>query len=256
MSAPQPLKIAEITSLIKEILEGSFPLVTLEGEISNYRPSSTGHLYFTLKDESSAIASVMFKGKARYLPFAPADGMLVRATGSISVYEARGTYQIIIDRMEAAGTGDILRILEERKRSLAAEGLFDQDRKREIPEIPERIAVITSPTGAAVRDILQIVRRRNPAISVVILPAPVQGPEAPPVLVRQLETANRYHMADVIIIGRGGGSLEDLLPFSDEAVVWAVAGSKIPVISAVGHEIDWTLCDFAADLRVPTPSAA
>jgi len=256
MSAPQPLKIAEITSLIKEILEGSFPLVTLEGEISNYRPSSTGHLYFTLKDESSAIASVMFKGKARYLPFAPADGMLVRATGSISVYEARGTYQIIIDRMEAAGTGDILRILEERKRSLAAEGLFDQDRKREIPEIPERIAVITSPTGAAVRDILHIVRRRNPAISVVILPAPVQGPEAPPVLVRQLETANRYHMADVIIIGRGGGSLEDLLPFSDEAVVWAVAGSKIPVISAVGHEIDWTLCDFAADLRAPTPSAA
>lgn len=256
MSAPQPLKIAEITSLIKEILEGSFPSVTLEGEISNYRPSSTGHLYFTLKDESSAISAVMFKGKSRYLPFTPADGMLVRATGSISVYEARGTYQIIIDRMEASGSGDILRILEERKRSLAAEGLFDKERKKEIPEYPERVAVVTSPTGAAIQDILQIIRRRNPSISVVVLPAPVQGPEAAPALARQIETANRWRMADVLILGRGGGSLEDLLPFSDEAVVRAVAASEIPVISAVGHEIDWSLSDYAADLRAPTPSAA
>lgn len=256
MTHVKPLKIAEITSLIKEILEGSFPSVTLEGEISNCRPSSTGHLYFTLKDESSAISAVMFKGKSRYLAFTPKDGTLVHATGSISVYEARGTYQIIVDSMEIAGSGDILRLLEERKQRLAAEGLFDADRKRSIPEFPERVAVITSPTGAAVRDILQIIRRRNPSISVTILPAPVQGTEAPPALVRQIETANDYRMADVIIIGRGGGSLEDLLPFSDEALVRAVAASKIPVISAVGHEIDWSLCDLAADLRAPTPSAA
>jgi exodeoxyribonuclease VII large subunit len=256
MIAAKPLKIAEITSLIKEILEGSFPSVTLEGEMSNVRPSSTGHLYFTLKDETSAISAVMFKGKSRYLAFTPKDGLLVHATGSISVYEARGTYQIIIDSMDIAGSGDILRLLEERKRRLAAEGLFDENRKRPLPDFPERIAVITSPTGAALRDILQIVRRRNPNIDVTILPAPVQGAEAAPALVRQIETANRYAMADVIIIGRGGGSLEDLLPFSDEALVRAVAASEIPVVSAVGHEIDWSLCDYAADLRAPTPSAA
>lgn len=256
MDGVKPLKIAEITSLIKEILEGSFPRITLEGEISNVRPSSTGHLYFTLKDETSAISAVMFKGKSRYLAFTPKDGTLVHATGSISVYEARGTYQIIVDSMDVAGSGDILRLLEERKQRLAAEGLFDSERKKPIPEFPSRVAVITSPTGAAVRDILQIIRRRNPGIDITILPAPVQGAEAPPALVRQIETANRYRMADLIIIGRGGGSLEDLLPFSDEALVRAVAASKIPVISAVGHEIDWSLCDLAADLRAPTPSAA
>ncbi len=256
MTSPRPIKVSEITALIKEILEGSFPSVVIEGEISNYRPSSTGHLYFTLKDETSAISAVMFKGKSRYLSFTPKDGDKVRATGSISVYEARGTYQIIVDMMEIAGAGDILRLLEERKQKLAAEGLFDSAKKRPIPEYPERVAVITSPTGAAVRDILQIIERRNPAIDITILPAAVQGAEAAASLVRQLETANRYRMADVIIIGRGGGSLEDLLPFSDEAVVRAVAASAIPVISAVGHEVDWSLCDFAADLRAPTPSAA
>jgi exodeoxyribonuclease VII large subunit len=256
MIGGQAVKIAEITSLIKEILEGSFPSVTLEGEISNCRPSSTGHLYFTLKDETSAISAVMFKGKSRNLAFAPKDGCLVHATGSISVYEARGTYQIIVDSMEMAGSGDILRLLEERKQRLASEGLFDTDRKKPIPSFPSRVAVITSPTGAAVRDIVQIIRRRNPGIDITVLPAPVQGSEAPPALIRQLETANRYNMADVIIIGRGGGSLEDLLPFSDEALVRAIAASDIPVVSAVGHEIDWSLADFAADLRAPTPSAA
>ncbi len=256
MTSAKPLKIAEISSLIKEILEGSFPSITLEGEISNCRPSSTGHLYFTLKDESSAISAVMFKGKSRYLSFTPKDGTLVHATGNISVYEARGTYQIIVDSMEAAGSGDILRLLEERKQRLAAEGLFDSERKKPIPVLPSRIVVITSPTGAAIRDIIQIIGRRNPSINVTVLPCPVQGSEAAAALVREMERANRYDMADVIIIGRGGGSLEDLLPFSDEALVRAVAGSRIPVISAVGHEIDWSLCDFAADLRAPTPSAA
>jgi exodeoxyribonuclease VII large subunit len=256
MDAPKPLTIAEITSLIKEILEGAFPSVVLEGEISNFRPSSAGHLYFTLKDATSAISAVMFRGKSRFLSFTPKDGLLVRATGSISVYEARGAYQIIIESMEESGSGDILRLLEERKRRLAAEGLFDEARKRPIPSYPERVAVVTSPTGAAIRDILQIIRRRNPGISVTVLPSPVQGTEAPPAIVRQIETANRYRMSDVIIVARGGGSLEDLLPFSDEAVVRAIAGSPIPVISAVGHEIDWSLADFAADLRAPTPSAA
>ena len=252
----RPLKISEITTLIKDLLEQAFGQVTLEGEISNFRPSGAGHCYFTLKDESSAISAVMFRGRARSLSFEPQDGQLVHATGSLSVYAARGTYQIIVESMEPAGSGDILRLLEERKNRLAAEGLFDESRKRPLPAFPSRIAVITSPTGAAVRDILQVLRRRNPLIGIVVLPAPVQGAEAPPVLVRQLETANRHNLADIIIIGRGGGSLEDLLPFSDEAVVRAVAASAIPVISAVGHETDWSLCDFAADVRAPTPSAA
>ena len=256
MTGTKIMHIAEITSLIKEILEGSFPEITLEGEISNCRPSSTGHLYFPLKDETSAISAVMFKGKSRYLGFIPKDGLLVHATGNISVYEARGTYQIIVNVMEPAGSGDILQLLEERKKRLAAEGLFDSARKRPLPVFPERIAVITSPTGAAIRDILQIIGRRNPSIDVTILPAPVQGTEAAPALLRQIETANRYSLGEVVIIGRGGGSLEDLLPFSDEALVRAIAASRIPVVSAVGHEIDWALSDFAADVRAPTPSAA
>lgn len=250
------LSVSDITSMIKELLEGSFPLVVVEGEISNCRPSSTGHLYFTLKDEVSSIPAVMFKGKSRFLSFEPRDGMLIRATGSLSVYAARGSYQIIVDSMSQSGTGDLLRILEDRKRRLAAEGLFDAERKRPLPFFPERVAVITSPTGAAVRDILQIMRRRNPCIGVTVLPAPVQGSEAAPSLVRQLETANRFDLADVIVIGRGGGSLEDLMPFSDEALVRAISASRIPVVSAVGHEIDWALSDFAADVRAPTPSAA
>ena len=177
-------------------------------------------------------------------------------SGSLSVYEQRGSYQIIVETMELAGEGAILKMLEERKQKLAREGLFDQSRKRPLPFFPLRIAVITSPTGAALRDILTVLSRRNRTVSVTVLPAPVQGAEAAPVLARQLETANRYKLGELIIIGRGGGSLEDLLPFSDEAVVRAVAASEIPVISAVGHEIDWALTDFAADVRAPTPSAA
>ena len=256
MAEARALSVSEITSLVKEILEGSFPTVIVEGEISNARPSSAGHVYFTLKDESSAISAVMFKGKARALGFIPKDGMLVRVSGSVSVYEARGTYQIIVDRMELSGTGDILRLLEERKRRLAAEGLFDEARKRRIPEIPERVAVITSPTGAAIRDVLTVLRRRNKGIDVIVLPSPVQGEGAGETLAKQIEAANRFSLGDVIILCRGGGSLEDLLPFSDEILVRAVAASSIPVISAVGHEVDWSLSDYAADVRAPTPSAA
>lgn len=250
------MQVSDITSLIKEILEGSFPNLCIEGEISNYRPSSTGHLYFTLKDSTSAISAVMFKGRSRSIGFEPKDGMLVRVRGSISVYEARGSYQIIVESMELAGTGDILKLLEQRKQKLALEGVFDQDKKKALPAFPEKIVVITSPTGAALKDILQVIKRRNPSLSIVILPAPVQGAQAAPLLTQQVQIANRFSLGEVIIIGRGGGSLEDLLPFSDEDLVRAIGASAIPVISAVGHEIDWALSDFAADVRAPTPSAA
>ena len=248
--------IQEITGIIKTLFEEHFTSLRIAGEISNCRPSSTGHLYFTLKDEKATLQAVMFKSRTWTLGFEPTDGCKVVVSGSLSVYEQRGTYQIIVETMELAGEGAILQMLEARKQKLAQEGLFDPERKRSLPFFPLRIAVITSPTGAALRDIITVISRRNSTVSITVLPAPVQGAEAAPVLVRQLETANRYRLGDVIIIGRGGGSLEDLLPFSDEAVVRAVAASDIPVISAVGHEIDWALTDFAADVRAPTPSAA
>ena len=230
--------------------------MVVEGELSNYRPSSTGHLYFTLKDSGASIGAVMFRNRIRSLSFEPRDGMLLRVRGALSVYAQRGTYSIVVEEMEQAGEGDILAMLEERKRKLAAAGLFDQSRKRPIPRFPESVGVVSSPTGAAVRDILNILKRRARGVRVVILPAPVQGAEAAEIIARRIEQANRWKLADVLIVGRGGGSLEDLLPFSEEAVVRAIAASEIPVVSAVGHEIDWALSDFAADLRAPTPSAA
>ena len=252
----QTYSVYEITLQIKELLESGFGYVSIEGEISNFRPSAAGHLYFTLKDEKASIQAVMFKGKTRSLSFVPKDGMTVKAEGAISVYEQRGSYQIIIEEMSLAGEGNILKMLEERKKKLAAEGLFDSERKKPLPYFPKRIAVITSPTGAAVRDIINVVKRRNEKIGIVVLPAIVQGEEAAPVLIRQLKIADEKNLGDLIIIGRGGGSLEDLLPFSDEDLVRAIAACKTPVISAVGHEIDWALSDFAADMRAPTPSAA
>lgn len=248
--------VSNLTSLIREILEGTFSNITLEGEISNYRPNASGHLYFTLKDESAQISAVMFRGRAMSLGFVPKDGMKVKCTGSISVYAPRGNYQIIITKMEIAGAGNILQILEERKRKLAAEGLFNSERKKPIPRFSKRIGIVTSPTGAALRDILQITKRRNPGVDVVILPALVQGDGAAITIANMVKTANDFNLCDVLIVGRGGGSLEDLLPFSEEVVVRAIADSKIPVVSAVGHEIDWSLSDYAADMRAPTPSAA
>jgi exodeoxyribonuclease VII large subunit len=252
----RPLSVSEITALVKELLEGSLPPVLVEGEISNCRPASSGHLYFTLKDRGAMLQAVMFRYKTRGLGFEPSDGMLVRARGSVTVYAARGQYQLLVEGMEKAGEGDILAMLEERKRRLAAEGLFDEDRKRALPRFPTRIAVVTSPTGAAIRDIINVLGRRNAGLGIVVLPAAVQGEEAAAQIASRIETANRLSLGDVLIVGRGGGSLEDLLPFSDEAVVRAIAESRIPVISAVGHEIDWALSDYAADLRAPTPSAA
>lgn len=248
--------VTNLTSLIRDILEGTFSNITLEGEISNYRPNASGHMYFTLKDSAAQISAVMFRGKAQFLKFTPKDGMKVRVTGSVSVYAPRGNYQIIINKMEIAGQGDILQILEERKQRLAKEGLFNEERKKPIPRYAKRIGVVTSPTGAALRDILQITRRRNRGVDVVIFPALVQGEGAAETIAKQIENANDFDLCDVLIVGRGGGSLEDLLPFSEEVVVRAIANSKIPVVSAVGHEIDWSLADYAADMRAPTPSAA
>lgn len=250
------MTVSDLTGIIKELLEGSFPLITVEGEISNFRPSSTGHIYFTLKDEHASISAVLFKGKSRYLSFNPKDGMKIRAKGSLSVYAQRGSYQIVIDSMEETGSGDILKLIEQRKRALAEEGLFDTERKQNIPYFPRYIGVVTSPTGAALRDILQILNRRNPKVSVIVLPCPVQGNDAGKIIAKQIDIANMHKLCDVLIVGRGGGSLEDLLPFSEEEVVRSIAASKIPVISAVGHEIDWALSDYAADVRAPTPSAA
>ncbi len=248
--------VSNLTSLIREILEGTFSNITLEGEISNYRPNASGHLYFTLKDEGAQISAVMFRGRAMSLDFIPKDGMKVKCTGSISVYAPRGNYQIIINKMEIAGSGNILQILEERKKRLAAEGLFNSENKKPIPRFSKRVGIVTSPTGAALRDILQITKRRNPGVDVVILPALVQGEGAALTIANMIKTANDFNMCDVLIVGRGGGSLEDLLPFSEEVVVRAIASSHIPVVSAVGHEIDWALSDYAADMRAPTPSAA
>ncbi len=252
----QVFSVAQITSYIKEILEGAFTTICVEGEISNWRPSTSGHVYFTLKDNTAQLKAVMFKGSLYSLKFRPKDGDKVRCTGRISVYEPQGNYQIIVNKMEAAGAGDILMMLEQRKQKLAAEGLFDEDSKKPLPQMPKTIGVVTSPTGAAIRDILQITRRRNKNINVIVLPAVVQGQEAAPSIVKMINIANFYRLCDILIVGRGGGSLEDLLPFSEESVVRAVAGSQIPVISAVGHEIDWALCDYAADRRAATPSSA
>ncbi len=254
--ADNVFSVTQITELISEILVTSFKFITIEGEISNWRPSSAGHIYFTLKDDTSQIRAVMFRGAAYGLSFRPKDGDKVRCTGSISVYAPQGNYQIIVSKMEASGSGNILQMIEERKKKLNAEGLFSAERKKKLPSYPDTVGVVTSPTGAAIRDILNIAKRRNPSVNIRLFPAIVQGDEAAQTIVKMIETANFYNLCDVLIVGRGGGSLEDLLPFSEESVVRAVAASRIPVISAVGHDIDWALCDYAADVRAATPSAA
>lgn len=248
--------VSQLTGLIKTMLEGSFSNVVLKGEISNFKPSASGHLYFSLKDSNAQISAVMFRGSASYLNFKPKDGTLVLVKGKISVYEPRGNYQLIISSMIEAGVGNIMEMIEMRKRKLAAEGLFDTDRKKPLPFFPKTIGVVTSSNGAALRDIINIRNRRNPKVNIIILPALVQGDTAAATIEYMIKLANRYEICDALIIGRGGGSLEDLLPFSEENVVRAVAESRIPTVTAVGHEIDWALCDYASDKRAPTPSAA
>ncbi|MBR5916024.1 MAG: exodeoxyribonuclease VII large subunit [Spirochaetia bacterium] len=249
-------KVSEITKCIKDYLEGEYYSIQIEGEVSGFKPSSSGHYYFTLKDSSAAISAVLFSRSVKNAGYLPKDGDLVVVTGSVTVYAKSGNYQIVCSYIEKAGQGDIFAELEKRKQRLAAEGLFDEERKRPIPPYPKRIGVVTSPSGAAIRDILRVLKRRNNTIDLVILPAPVQGDEAAPIIAAQIRRANMFKLCDVLLVSRGGGAPEDLLPFSDEEVVRAVAASEIPTISAVGHEIDVVLTDFAADLRAPTPSAA
>ena len=250
------LSVSELTTLIKTTLETSFYGLTVEGEISGFRPASTGHWYFSLKDQSAVISCCMWRSSIPRVAFRPKDGMRVIVTGSISVFEPRGTYQIICTSMRVAGEGDILAMLEERKRKYDALGYFDPAIKKPIPVRPSRVAVITSPTGAALQDILQITGRRNKGMDIIILPAVVQGADAAPTIAARIREVNDFLLADVMIVGRGGGSIEDLLPFSEECVIEAIHESVIPVISAVGHEIDWAISDYVADLRAPTPSAA
>ncbi|REJ34022.1 MAG: exodeoxyribonuclease VII large subunit, partial [Bacillota bacterium] len=230
--------------------------VAVLGEISNFKHHSSGHMYFTLKDEHSRLRCVMFRRENMRLRFRPADGQAVIAKGDVSVYEAAGDYQLYVREMVPAGHGELALAFEQLKQKLAAEGLFDEERKRPLPVLPRRIGVVTSPEGAALRDIISVTRRRFPNMPILLAPAVVQGEEGPDSVVRAIRLMNEHGGVDVLIVGRGGGSLEDLWTFNDERVARAIAASRIPVISAVGHETDFTIADFVADKRAPTPSAA
>jgi len=248
--------VTELTTSIKVLLESSFDAVWVEGEISNLRRPGSGHLYLTLKDENSQIRAVIFRQSSRMVPFDIEDGMNVICRARLSVYQPRGEYQLIVDTIEPKGIGALQLAFEQLKARLEKEGLFDPSHKKPIPFIPRRIGVVTSPTGAAIRDILNVTKRRFSSVDILIAPVRVQGTEAPPEIIEALSDLNAILDIDVIILARGGGSLEDLAPFNDEGVARAIFGSIIPVISAVGHEIDFTIADFVADLRAPTPSAA
>jgi exodeoxyribonuclease VII large subunit len=255
-AARRPLTVSELTARLKAVVEGAFGGVAVEGEISNCRQWSSGHIYFTLKDDYAQVRAVMFRTTARLLRFRPEDGMHVVARGRISVYDVKGEYQIVVDALEPLGLGALQAAFEQLKRRLSAEGLFDPARKRPLPVLPRRIGVITSLDGAALRDIVRILTTRHPTARVVIRPARVQGDDAPPDLRRALRALCRVPEVDVIIIGRGGGSVEDLWAFNDERLARAIAACPVPVISAVGHEVDFTIADFVADVRAATPSNA
>ncbi|QEN03242.1 exodeoxyribonuclease VII large subunit [Thiospirochaeta perfilievii] len=248
--------VSELNQIIKDVLESSFYSIQLEGEISNFRPASSGHWYFSLKDSSSNISVVMFKNSSYAVDFTPKDGMKVKVTGKLSLYSQRGTYQIICSKMTQFGEGQLLLMLEERKRKLASLGLFDPSIKKPLPRYPNRIGIITSHTGAALQDILRVLHRRHCLSNILVLPTSVQGVGAEKTIVKQLKKANKDRLCDLIILSRGGGSVEDLLPFSEESVVKEIYRSNIPIITGIGHEIDTTLSDYAADVRASTPSAA
>jgi exodeoxyribonuclease VII large subunit len=250
------LKPAQLNALARDLLEGSFAQVWVEGEISNFSRPASGHIYFTLKDDRAQVRCALFKQKAMYLRFAPRDGIQVLVRGRLTLYEARGDYQLVLEHMEEAGEGALRRAFEELKAKLAAEGLFAPEKKRPLPAFVRRLGVITSPNGAAVRDVLSVLARRFPLLEVDVLPVPVQGEGAAAEIRTMLENAGASGRYDALLITRGGGSLEDLWSFNDEALVRAIARCTVPVVSAVGHEIDFSLADFAADLRAPTPSAA
>lgn len=258
MSERAAMTVSQLNGYMKKYIDASELLrsVRVSGEISNLKLHGNGHIYFTLKDQESQLSAVMFRREASKMIFRPENGLSVVCTGRISVYPASGQYQLYTELMESAGVGELFIAYEQLKRKLAAEGLFEQSRKRRIPRCPFRVGLITSPTGAAVRDMIRIGSRRFPPAEIVLFPSLVQGAGAPAELIRGLKYFNETHGADVIIIGRGGGSVEDLWAFNDESLARAVASSAIPVVSAVGHETDFTICDLAADVRASTPSAA
>lgn len=248
--------ITQLTKELKELLEGSFSKIWVEGEISNYLKHSSGHRYFTLKDQGAQIKCVLWRWQGNSLYFEPQDGIKVKAFGQITIYEKSGQYQLVVSSLQPAGIGDLELAFQQLKKKLAAEGLFEQAHKQPIPRFPERIGVITSPTGAAIRDILNITKRRAPHIEIFLWPVAVQGEGAAAQIARAIRGFNKHKLVDLLIVGRGGGSLEDLWAFNEEEVARAIYESELPVISAVGHEIDFSISDFVADLRAPTPSAA
>ncbi len=248
--------VSRLTEKIKSLLEENFPFIWISGEISNFKVPVSGHFYFTLKDESAQISAVMFRGQNRNLKFLPHDGMKITGFGRISLYEPRGAYQIILEYLEPAGAGALQAAFEQLKKQLSDDGLFDADRKKPMPLLPAKVHLITSVTGSVVHDMIQVMGRRYPDLDLVILPVNVQGDTAVEALVAAVARVNSLPDAEVAIIARGGGSLEDLSAFNSEALARAVAASDVPIVSAVGHETDFTICDFVADLRAPTPSAA
>src|SRR6478735_1980986 len=254
--ARQILSPSQLNTLARDLLEGAFPLVWVEGELGNLSRPGSGHLYFTLKDARAQVRCALFKPKSQWLNFVPREGLRVLARGRLTLYEARGDYQLILDSLEEAGEGALRRAFEELKQKLTAEGLFDTERKRPLPAFVRRLAVLTSPSGAAVRDVLSVLSRRFPLMHVDVLPVPVQGEGAPAQIVSMLQRAYRSERYDAILLARGGGSLEDLWAFNDERLVRAIAQSPVPVVSAIGHETDFSLSDFVADVRAPTPSVA
>jgi exodeoxyribonuclease VII large subunit len=253
---PKHLTVTELTNQIRGVLEPGLSDVWVQGEISNYRPAASGHAYFSLKDQNACIAAAAFGWGARKKKFDLKDGLQVLCHGKISVYPPRGSYQITVDQIEPHGAGALQIAFEQLKAKLAAEGLFETSRKRKLPAFPTRIAVVTSPSGAAIQDMLNILGRRAPHVRVTVIPAIVQGDGAPAQIIRGLEAANRHKLGDLVVLARGGGSIEDLWCFNDENLARAIASSALPVVSAVGHEIDFTISDFVSDLRAPTPSAA
>lgn len=248
--------VSRLNREARELLETGLPLLWVEGELSNLARPSSGHLYFSLKDAQAQVRCAMFRNRNQLVRFRPADGMQVLARARVSLYEARGDYQLIVESLEEAGDGALRRAFEQLKQRLLAEGLFDTARKRPVPDLPRRIGVITSPTGAAIHDVLTVLERRFPAIPVLVYPVPVQGKAAAPEIARMIRLASARAECDVLILCRGGGSLEDLWAFNEETVARAIADCEIPLVTGIGHEVDVTIADFAADLRAPTPSGA
>jgi len=256
MPSESAISVSQLNRRVRTLLEQGVGRLWVEGEISNMSRPASGHIYFSLKDDAAQVGAAWFRQRQRGPAIGFKDGDRVLAYGRVSLYEARGNYQLIVEQMEPAGEGVLKRRFEALKKKLQAEGLFDEDRKQSIPTVPTRVGIITSPTGAAIRDILTVLGRRFPSVPVVIYPAAVQGDAAPGELMAAIETATRRDECDVLIVGRGGGSLEDLWAFNDEQLARAIAACPLPVVSAVGHEVDFTIADFVADVRAPTPSGA